>query len=540
MPRAEARILFEDRQIRVVHQAAASDFSLVTFSDFTYRPQGSEFWGRETAEKLGIDAVGFIAKRENWFPVASVEAAAPAVRAVLKPRSVTYGYSMGGYGALKHAARLGAQGCLAVAPQVTIAPGATPWDARFHRFHRPALHAGMAVSAEDLAPFVAVLADPHDPVDWRHAELLAALGPVHLMRMPMLGHAAIWMLAGSAPLGAALGHVFAGDAAALRAELRARRRQSGHWYRLMGRAAFRRGHDRLAERLWDRGREAGMPEATIGAERADALGDRIAALIRSGRRKDAVAACARLEGLDPQAPGPVARAAHLRLAAGAAEEAEAAFRRALALKPDGADLHLGLSLSLSTQGRAAEALEAARAGLATAPDDVELATHLGHLLNAGTPAEREEAEGVFRAALARHPASGRALLGLSSVLARQGKREKALSLAHRAASRLPGDLDALAWLARLLLANGKADRAERLFRRVLRRAPRRPEGYLGLAEAMRATGRRAEALAMIDSGLARLPDEPSLTALRTAMTGRPSWPRRMLRRLHRVFGLAWS
>lgn len=508
------RILFEDRELRVVHRAGGSDFTLVTFSDLSFPAGGVNFWGRDLADTLDIDAVGLVAKRVNWFPEASVAAAADAVRAVLKPRSLAYGYSMGGHGALRHGARLGVQACLAVAPQISIAPSDTPWDTRHHRHHRPALNAGMRVRAEHLPPFVALLADPYDAVDWRHATLAAELGPVDLIRTPMLGHAVIWLLAGSGPLGAVFDAVLAGDAAALRAELRGRRARSVHWFRLMARAAYRRGRCRLAEALWSRGQALGMPAVTVGSERAAALGERIETLIAQGRRAEAIAACGALERLAPRRPLLVGRAANLLLAAGAVAQAEPVFRRALALQPDGADLHRNLSLALCDLRRPAEALALARAGHAIQPGDAELAAHLGHMLNAGGPSDRAEAEQVFRAAIALHPGHGRLLLGLSSIAAGRGEREKALALAQRAARRLPGDVEALAWLARMLLDNDRTEQAEHLFRRAMRMAPRRADGLLGLADTLHATARREEAIALLDRGLARWPNEPSLAERR--------------------------
>ncbi len=246
-----------------------------------------------------------------------------------------------------------------------------------------------------------------------------------------------------------------------------------------------------------------------------------------------------------RAPGLVARAAHLQLAAGAAAEAEAAFRRAIALQADRADVHFGLSLALSNQGRHAEALAAARAGHAAHPGDIDLATHFGHLLNAGTPADRAEAETVFRAVLAGHPGTGRALFGLSSVLAWRGDLQRALPLAERAVLRMPGNAEALAWLARLVLDTGNPDRAERMFRRVLRMVPPRADGFLGLADAMHATGRTAEAITILGRGIAKFPDEPSLPARRAELAAPPPappavvperrkpWWRRLLGRMRR-------
>uniref|UniRef100_UPI0018E03092 hypothetical protein n=1 Tax=Roseomonas rosulenta TaxID=2748667 RepID=UPI0018E03092 len=319
------RVIFRDREILVVHQPGRSAHSLVTFSDLTFRPDGTAFWGEEAATKLGLDTVGFVAQRENWFPRASVEAALAAVRQVLKPRVVPYGYSMGAHGALKHAARLSAAGTIAVAPQASIAPADVSWDARFHRFHRPLPHRDMRLAAADLAPFAAVIADPYDTVDWRHARLAAEAGPVHLLRTPLAGHAAIWLLANTETLEALLAAVLAGDAAAMRAVLRQRRAQSGHWFRLMARAAFGRGHARLAEALWTRAGELGVAPAVLRFERADSLADRALRLIALGRTAEAVEVCRTLAALSPGAWQRVGRAAHLLLAAGAAAEAEATF-----------------------------------------------------------------------------------------------------------------------------------------------------------------------------------------------------------------------
>ena len=216
--------------------------------------------GEEAAAKLGLDAVGFVAKRENWFPRASVEAAAAAVRAALKPRAVAYGYSMGGYGALKHARAAGRR------------QRHRGRAAGQHRAGRRALGralpslppprrctAACGSTAADLAPFTAVLADPYDATDWHHARLAAEAGAVHLLRTPHVrpcGDLAAGRHrdAGGRCSTAAL----AEDAGAMRALLRGRRANSGHWFRLMARAAFGRGHARLAEALWTRAGELGV------------------------------------------------------------------------------------------------------------------------------------------------------------------------------------------------------------------------------------------------------------------------------------------
>jgi len=520
MAPAQTRVLYEDREMLVLHRPAASDHTLVTFADLTFRPARHAFWGRDAAEKLGRDAVGFVAKRENWYPLGSMRAAAPHVRAVLKPRSIAYGYSMGAYGALKHGALLGVTGALAVAPQASIAPADVPADTRFHRFHRPALHGAMRIAAADLAPFAVVLADPYDPLDWAQATMVSAVGPVHLLRAPLAGHAAIWLLAGSEALAEFLEPALAGDVGAMRAVLKARRARSGHWFRIMGRAAYRHGHARLAETLWDRAAALDVAAPVIAAERAEALADRAQHLVAAGRGPEAAEACRRLLAVAPSAAVPVARAAHLLLAAGPPAEAEAAFRRARTLR-GAADLEIGLSLALAAQGRPAEALEVARAAHAADPADADIAAHYGHLLNAAGRAQRPEAERVFRAALARQPGSGMALYGLAVVLADRGDRAQAMTMAQRAMARLPGHADSLALLARLALAGGEGPRAERLFRRLQRDFPDRGDAWLGLADALDAQGRRGEAVGALRRGLARRPGDAAIAARLRALTAPP-------------------
>jgi tetratricopeptide (TPR) repeat protein len=536
MPPPDTRVLFEDREILVLHRPGRSDHTLVTFADLTFRPAGHAFWGRDAAEKLGQDAIGFVAKRENWYPVVSVRAAAPRVRAALKPRSIAYGYSMGAYGALKHGALLGVTSALAVAPQASIAPAEVPRDTRFHGFHRPGLHQEMRIAAADLAPVATVLADPYDALDWQHATMIAAAGPAQLLRAPLAGHAAIWLLAGSDALAEMLEPALAGDIAAMRAVLRGRRSRSGHWFRIMGRAALRRGHPRLAETLWDRAGALGIAAPVIAAERADAMADRAQCLAEAGRLPEAAAVSRALIAAAPGAAVPVGRAAHLLLAAAPPAEAEDAFRRALALRPAAADLEIGLSLALAAQGRPREALEAARAAHAANPADVALATHYAHLLNAAGRAQRPEAERIFRAIVARQPGAGLALYGLAGVVADRGDLAQALALALRAVARLPGHAESLALLARLALRVGQVPRAERLFRRLQRDFPARPEAWLGLADALEAQGRRGEAVGALRRGLARLPGDAALQARLRALTAPPSLPARLAARLRGMLG----
>ena len=106
---------------------------------------------------------------------------------------MTYGYSMGGYAALKYARMLGISRALGVCPQASIDPVDVPDDKRFHKFHKRGLHDGMMMTASEAPEFGVLMADPYMANDRTSAELFARVG-VHWLRTPFMDHATIWLL----------------------------------------------------------------------------------------------------------------------------------------------------------------------------------------------------------------------------------------------------------------------------------------------------------------------------------------------------------
>ncbi|MEJ6782646.1 hypothetical protein [Aminobacter sp. Piv2-1] len=194
-------LVYSDENLEVVHRPGLSSYILVTFNEMEMQANGSRFWGQRFCEKADIAALGFISRRPNWFPAASIEKAAAATAPILRQTSerILYGHSQGGYAALRYRLLLDADIAIAFCPQVSIDPAAVPFDGRFTRHFAPALHADMEIMPEHAAGRAYVFYDPFHAVDRKHAEWIAKkqretrLLPVH-----MTGHGTVRAFAGTA------------------------------------------------------------------------------------------------------------------------------------------------------------------------------------------------------------------------------------------------------------------------------------------------------------------------------------------------------
>lgn len=156
-------------------------------------------------------------------------------------------------------------------------------------------------------------------------------------------------------------------------------------------------------------------------------------------------------------------------ARGQAAEAEAAYRRALALDPRFAEAHNNLGNVLRALGRGAEAVAAYREALACGLDHPLVHYNLGSALKqAGEPAAAERA---FARALAMRPDYAEAFNNLANLL-REHDRLEAAATAYRRALAVRPDWDEahdnLAGCLYLLHEDGLTDAAARVARLWLR------------------------------------------------------------------------
>lgn len=200
----------------------------------------------------------------------------------------------------------------------------------------------------------------------------------------------------------------------------------------------------------------------------------------------------RLGGLAAQAMRLYAEANALA-ADGLAMEAEAAYRRTLALNPRFAEAHNNLGNVLRAQGRAEEAVAAYRQALDCGLDHPLVHYNLASALKAagdGVPAERH-----FRRALVEEPAYAEAFNNLANLL-REEERLTESATAYRRALALRPDWDEahdnLSGALYLLHEEGRRAEAEGFARLWLRDHPNHPVArHIGAAIAGLDAGERA-------------------------------------------------
>jgi hypothetical protein len=195
-------ILYQSDLCEVVYHPGRSKFTLITFGNRMMRPDnGTVFWGKTLVEKLDIDCIGFVAKGPSWFPAIDVSTAINCIGQQLhKRRSISYGYSMGAYAALKYGWRLGVEFSLSVGPQFSINPDDVPLDDRYRDHFVPELHKDMAISPADQVGSrhrSYVVYDPGYEKDRYNIELIRTCGSLTELRVRYMEHDVIESLSNS-------------------------------------------------------------------------------------------------------------------------------------------------------------------------------------------------------------------------------------------------------------------------------------------------------------------------------------------------------
>ncbi len=194
------------------------------------------------------------------------------------------------------------------------------------------------------------------------------------------------------------------------------------------------------------------------------------------------------------------------------DEAEQAYRQALALNPEFPEALGNLASLLDRLGRLPEAEDAYRKALVHMPDHPVILTNLGSVLEKSE--KTADALDIYRRAADADPGSAERLYDLGRLLGATGALEDALAALGRAIDLAPDLAKAQCEIGNVLLAQEKPEAALQAFERTLEIDPAFAAAHSNMGLLLCDALRYDEAIAAHDKALAIAPEDP--TALRNA------------------------
>jgi Tfp pilus assembly protein PilF len=201
----------------------------------------------------------------------------------------------------------------------------------------------------------------------------------------------------------------------------------------------------------------------------------------------------------------------LYMKGGRPSQANAAFERALQLKPDYADANNSLGALLAQSGQVPAAIDRFRAALQAQPDFADALNNLGFALF--QTGEAAQALALYQKALALRPDFPEALNNLGIYFGRQRDLDRALTYFQQAVDRRSDYGEAANNLALVLGARGETDKAVAVLQRLLKENPAFEMGYVTLCRMYLKGGRRQDAVQILEQLLQRNPTQPAALQL---------------------------
>jgi tetratricopeptide (TPR) repeat protein len=190
--------------------------------------------------------------------------------------------------------------------------------------------------------------------------------------------------------------------------------------------------------------------------------------------------------------------------AGRLAEAEAAYRKILALRPDFCEAYNNLGKVLSDQGKLDEAATQFERALAINPNFPDAYNNLGAALR--VQCKLDQAVTRLEQAIALKPDYAQAYYNLGNVLKDQNKFDDAAARYERAVTLNPGLFQAHNNLGAVLSAQGKLDQAMARLGQAIALKPDYPEPYNNLGKVLDEQGKFDQATARFEQALALRPD----------------------------------
>ena len=188
-----ARVIFDGDHVQALYDKRDGDVLLITFNEMNITANGRSYWCQGPAAKMGISCIGVMTKQKNWFPRSDMTKLSVLLGEITCSHKYTigYGFSQGGYGAVKYSRLLKTTHSFGFSPQWTINPEELV-DPRFNPLYRTHLHDGMEISSADIAGKITIFGDPLNKRDWRHCSMIENLHEdVNIVPVRYAGHASV-------------------------------------------------------------------------------------------------------------------------------------------------------------------------------------------------------------------------------------------------------------------------------------------------------------------------------------------------------------
>jgi len=192
---------------------------------------------------------------------------------------------------------------------------------------------------------------------------------------------------------------------------------------------------------------------------------------------------------------------------GKLDEAVAAFRRAIALRPNFAEAHSNLGDALQDEGQLEEAIAAYGRAIALRPNFSEAYSNLGNALR--DQQQLDKAIASYSQAIALQPNFPEAHSNLGNALQVQGQLQEAIAVYSRAIALRPDFSEAYSNLGNALRKNGQLDEAVDAYRQAIALKPDFSEAHSNLGNALMDQGQLDAAIAAYRQAINLKPNYPN-------------------------------
>ena len=241
--------------------------------------------------------------------------------------------------------------------------------------------------------------------------------------------------------------------------------------------------------------------------RSEAYGNLGNALCEKGHHDEAIAAYRQAIALKPKSHATHNNLGNALRAKGRLDEAIAAYRQASRLKPDYPEAHNNLGIALSDQGCLDEAIASYRQAIVLRHQYPEAHSNLGNALR--NQGRFDEAVTAYRQAIALQPNYAQAYYNLGNTLRDQGQLDEAMAAYRQAITLHPSYAEAHNNLGNVLRDQGQLDEALAAYRQAITLLPSYAEAHNNLGNVLRDQGQLDEAMAAYRQAIALKPNYPA-------------------------------